>query len=313
MVTPIMLNSQPTKKTKTAALHCVLCFAATAVVAAFSTSAALHAQAGSQAKPNSVKAKDVEARLKMRTPKYRKVQVFDPATQPTPAPAPANPTDAPGDTNAAPKARLFGDAERADLPEDVVIAIDGQQIRESEVMELAKYIATYQGGAADTYVSTAIDQLLSIRAIEAGLGADKVAELRKEIDALHAKASAADADFAAIAKESSHCPSNAQGGDLGQFGRHSMVLPFARYAFSVPVGQVSPVFATNFGYHFLKVTGKQKGANPSEDQARASHVLIMFDKDPNKTSQFTTRLMSGKAEVAVRDDAWRQKLPGYLR
>ncbi|MCB9883759.1 MAG: peptidylprolyl isomerase [Planctomycetes bacterium] len=259
-----------------------------------------------------INAKDVEARLKMRTPKFRKVKIFDPATQPQPQPV--TPTDAPGDAGKGkPTARLFGDAEKQDLAEGVVVTVDGQQISESEVMDLAKYLASYQGGTPDTYVSTALDQLITIRAIEAGLGSEKIASLRKQIGEWQAAAAKPDADFAAIAKEHSECPSSAQGGDLGQFGRQSMVVPFAQQAFSLPVGQVSPVFATNFGYHFLKVTGKQKGATPAEDQVRASHVLLMFDKNQAKANEFTTRLMSGKADVAVRDDEWRQKLPPYLR
>lgn len=265
---------------------------------------------GAQPQAKKVEAKDVERRLKMRTPKFRTAKLFDAKDMPAiEAPKPV----AGEGTAVKQKARLFGDAEKADLPASVVLVIDKVQVHESEIMELAKYFASYSGGAADQQVERAIKELLKVKVIEGGIGAEKVAELRKKIDKLRADAAAAGADFGAIAKANSHCPSKDQGGSLGQFGRQSMVAPFAMHAFTTPVGQVSPVFATNFGYHFVKVTGKQKGATPGEDQVTASHVLLMFDKDQSKMSEFMNRLQQGQADIAVRNDTWRQKLPASLR
>jgi len=62
------------------------------------------------------------------------------------------------------------------------------------------------------------------------------------------------ADFAAMAKEHSLCPSGGQGGDLGRFGRGQMVPEFDKVVFSAPLNEVQGPVQTQFGYHLLEVT-----------------------------------------------------------
>jgi peptidyl-prolyl cis-trans isomerase C len=64
------------------------------------------------------------------------------------------------------------------------------------------------------------------------------------------------ADFGALAKEHSQCPSGQRGGALGEFGRGQMVPEFDQVVFSAPINEVQGPVKTQFGYHLLEVTSR---------------------------------------------------------
>ena len=81
---------------------------------------------------------------------------------------------------------------------------------------------------------------------------DKIKEIRERI--VNDKA-----DFAEEAKKHSDCPSGAQGGSLGWFGRGMMVPEFDKVAFEMKKGEVSGVVTTEFGYHIIYKADERGG------------------------------------------------------
>jgi parvulin-like peptidyl-prolyl isomerase len=116
----------------------------------------------------------------------------------------------------------------------------------------------------------------------------KIEEVKKEIDN--------GADFAETAREYSTCPSAENGGDIGFFQRKgSLVEEFAEAAFSMKVGEISEPVKTQFGYHIIKVTGKEEGKDVNYmDVADMVDIVYMQIK--------TEALLKGlyeKAEIEI--------------
>jgi peptidyl-prolyl cis-trans isomerase C len=77
---------------------------------------------------------------------------------------------------------------------------------------------------------------------------DACAELKTKIEG--------GADFAAMAKEHSRCPSGKQGGDLGEFSPGQMVREFDDVVFKNEVGKVHGPVKTQFGFHLIEITNR---------------------------------------------------------
>jgi peptidyl-prolyl cis-trans isomerase SurA len=88
-------------------------------------------------------------------------------------------------------------------------------------------------------------------------------------------------DFGVLAATYSEDPGSKQkNGDLGYFGRRQMVQPFDEAAFNLGVGEISDLIETQFGFHIIKVTGKEE--YPSfEDEKK--NLRDLFEKTRRKS------------------------------
>jgi parvulin-like peptidyl-prolyl isomerase len=73
-------------------------------------------------------------------------------------------------------------------------------------------------------------------------------------------------DFSALAGEFSEDPGSKDNGGLYEdFTRGDMIKPFEDAAFSVPIGQISDIVETQYGYHILKVIERKKNDRSLEE------------------------------------------------
>jgi parvulin-like peptidyl-prolyl isomerase len=87
------------------------------------------------------------------------------------------------------------------------------------------------------------------------------------------------ADFDTMAEQVSHCEEG--GHDLGFFSRGQMVPRFEDVAFATPVGEVSDVFQTEFGYHILKVIDRRPAEARAFEEVRYDIESMLFEERKN--------------------------------
>lgn len=98
------------------------------------------------------------------------------------------------------------------------------------------------------------------------------------------------ADFLTLARQNSDDPSAAQNsGDLGYFSALQMLEPFENQAYNTPVGQTSPIFRTQYGYHFIHVFDRR----PTEGQVRVKHIMVLAPRDHSSQE----RLAAAKQKI----------------
>lgn len=98
------------------------------------------------------------------------------------------------------------------------------------------------------------------------------------------------ADFNEMAAKYSEDPSAVQNkGHLGYFSAFQMVYPFEDMTYRTPVGQVSDIVRSRFGYHLIKVEDER----PASGEIKVAHIMKMF---PRQASSETIANLKSKAD-----------------
>lgn len=91
-------------------------------------------------------------------------------------------------------------------------------------------------------------------------GPEAIEQLAAQAEALRGRILAGELSFAEAARRYSAAPSAQAGGKLGPIRRHgAMVEAFARAAFALEPGQLSPPVRTQFGVHLIRCDGVEPG------------------------------------------------------
>ncbi|MFQ5639922.1 MAG: peptidylprolyl isomerase [bacterium] len=103
-------------------------------------------------------------------------------------------------------------------------------------------------------------------------------EIRTKMETILAKARQGE-DFAELAKKYTEDPgSKSNGGLYENFGRGRMVKAFEEASFSVPVGEISDIVETNYGFHIIKVVDRKQETQPFDEVREQLEAQIKSKK-----------------------------------
>jgi peptidyl-prolyl cis-trans isomerase D len=138
-------------------------------------------------------------------------------------------------------------------------SVDPAEVKKQYESNVKQYTAPEERSASHILIAVAPDA-----------NDEAKAAAKKLADEVYAKAKANPAKFADLAREFSKDPGSAQqGGDLGAFGRGTMVKPFEDAVFAAKVGDLLSPVQSEFGWHVIKVTGGREAQTQPFEQVRA--------------------------------------------
>lgn len=112
---------------------------------------------------------------------------------------------------------------------------------------------------------------------------------------IEARVKAPDADFLAIAKETTdEAAGKTSGGDLGWFGREAMVKEFSDAAFTQQPGTISGLVESPFGFHIIKVEDKKEAKSVAFEaaQAQIAEKILQKEKRPAVAKEQADKILS---------------------
>jgi parvulin-like peptidyl-prolyl isomerase len=202
-------------------------------------------------------------------------------------------------------ARAGGEAQFLEALKTNGVSLDFVKKSIAEDLAIKSYLdralaAAGQVTAAEVQKAYQEDKTASVRHIlllTQGKSAAEKADIRKRMEDILARAKKGE-DFAALAKQYTEDPGSKENGGLYEdFGRGKMVKPFEDAAFSVPVGQISDIVETTYGYHIIKVENRKKETQPL-DQVKAQIEAQI--KQQKQNAAFETLLTGLKKKAGFR-------------
>lgn len=158
------------------------------------------------------------------------------------------------------------------------LLVDQAKVRARTVVGEDEVRAEYQRKISSYAVAEQIRASHILIRIDPEKGNSGEAEARARAEKLAAQARAG-ADFGKLAKENTEDPSGkANGGQLLPFSRGQMVPEFEEAAFSMQPGEVRGPIKTQFGFHVIKLEGKNPARTRTLDEVKATITADLADR-----------------------------------
>ncbi len=125
-------------------------------------------------------------------------------------------------------------------------------------------------------------------------------EVYEELREVRRKAQAGE-DFMALAEKHSDKP--AEEVDLGFFKRGDHMDEFETIAFSMEVGEISPIFSTHWGFHLAKVTDRKPPQPRDFEEIKAALAEIMVQEQRQEKVQAFAETLKASATIEETEDA----------
>lgn len=162
-----------------------------------------------------------------------------------------------------------------DLRPDVLIPDSDVQVSPAE-------IEAYYEEHRDDYQIPARAQVRYTYLSASPTAADSIA-VRDRAEDIRERLIAGEEDFADVAAiESADDATAADGGSLGTITRGEMPAAFEEVAFSLPVGEISEPFETEFGLHIIEVLSRD------EDSAEVRQILLELERTADSEIRLLT-------------------------
>ena len=113
----------------------------------------------------------------------------------------------------------------------------------------------------------------------------------------------AGADFDELARE--HSDKGKEQIDLGFFKRGELPEEFELVAFSMEIGELSPIFGSTYGFHIAKVTGRKAAApKPFEEAKEFARQILVEERRKSRTQALVSELQAtARIEERVEEGA----------
>lgn len=163
----------------------------------------------------------------------------------------------------------LGGLETGGLSYDQFVASTRQTVREELELQAIRQLVAGDIDHSETTLAAYYEEHLVEYAVHEKVRASQILVSTRDMAEQALAVLDAGGKFSELVEEISiDTNTSKKGGDLGWIERGDTVAPFEEAAFSTPVGEVSDIIRTEFGFHILMVTDYQPAEQPAFQDVR---------------------------------------------